>query len=390
MVLSKKREGISSKVKELGLVNLVISLAIALVGTIWAIYFESLTHNASQVGFINTLFGLVGIISFLVFIPLIERSSKTRILAFVIWMYLVSYFLFYFVKDLGLAILLGVVLYIVGSLRVNVSGIILRDKSKDGQVSENTGFMYVLFNLAWLIGPLAAGFISQKYGINFVFIVSGCLMLLGFILLKRFKIKDDRKTRNVENNIFKLVKSYFSHRKFILSYFVSGGISFWWAFIYIYIPVYIIESGLNDLVVGYFLAGIIAPLILLEYLFGKTAGKVGFRKMFVKGYLILFAVAVLCFFINDLMGILVLLVLGSVGAAMLEPTTEAHFFSIASREERDKYYGVYNTAIDLNYMVSLLLVAILLRFLEFKYSFILIGVFMLIFALVSLKVKDKN
>jgi MFS family permease len=137
------------------------------------------------------------------------------------------------------------------------------------------------------------------------------------------------------------------------------------------------------------LAGIILPLIFLEYIFGKTVEKVGFKKMFFRGYSILFIVAILCFFMNNIPPILILLVLGSVGIAMLEPTTEAHFFTIASKDERDKYYGIYNTGIEVNYVLSLFLVAILLKITEFKYSFILIGLFMAVFALVSLRVKEK-
>jgi ACDE family multidrug resistance protein len=389
MVFSKKRDRLSFQVKELGAINLTVSLALALVGTIWAIYFESLLHNPSQVGFINTLFGVAGIISFIVFIPLIEKSSKTKLLAFAIGIYLVSYMLFYFIDNLYFAIILGLIIYVSASLRVNVSGIILRDKSRDGQVPKNTGFMYVLLNISWLLGPLLAGFLSQRFGIKFIFIISGLLMFLAFSLLKEFGLKDNRKTKKVENNLFHLIKGFFSKKKFVLSYIVSGGVNFWWAFIYIYIPIYIIESGKSDLIVGYFLSGIIAPLVLLEYLFGNTTGKVGFKKMFFRGYLIVLAVSFLCFFINDVYAILILLVLGSVGIAMLEPTTESHFFSIASKDERDKYYGVYNTAIDLNYVISLFLVAMLLRFVEFKYSFILMGIFMGIFALVSLMTNDK-
>jgi ACDE family multidrug resistance protein len=389
MVFSKKRDRLSFQVKELGAINLTVSVALALVGTIWAIYFESLVHNPSQVGFINTLFGVAGIISFIVFIPLIEKSSKTKLLAFAIGIYLVSYMLFYFIDNLYFAIILGLIIYVSASLRVNVSGIILRDKSRDGQVPKNTGFMYVLLNISWLLGPLLAGFLSQRFGIKFIFIISGLLMFLAFSLLKEFGLKDNRKTKKVENNLFHLIKGFFSKKKFVLSYIVSGGVNFWWAFIYIYVPIYIIESGKSDLIVGYFLSGIIAPLVLLEYLFGKATGKVGFKKMFFRGYLIVLVVSLLCFFINDIYAILILLVLGSVGIAMLEPTTESHFFSIASKDERDKYYGVYNTSIDLNYVISLFLVAMLLRFVEFKYSFILIGVFMGIFALVSLMTKDK-
>jgi MFS family permease len=85
---------------------------------------------------------------------------------------------------------------------------------------------------------------------------------------------------------------------------------------------------------------------------------------------------------------LILLVLGSVGMAMLEPTTEAYFFDITSKEEKDRFYGIYNTTITLNHAVSIFIVSILIKFFPFKYSFLIIGFFMLIFAILSLKTKN--
>lgn len=384
----RRSDRISIQIEKLGVVTLISSLALALVGTIWAIYFESLMHNPSGVGFVNTLFGVIGILGFVFSIPLVEKNSKTKLFGITLLVYSASYFLFSFFNSVGFAVCLGLLVSLSASLRVNTLGIILRDKSKNRAVSKNTGFMYALLNLSWLIGPVAAGFLAQKLGIKFVFLISGCLMLFAFVLLKFLKVKDNRTDKKIDTNFFKLIKEFFSSKKMVFTYFISGGISCWWAFIYIFIPILIIESGKSDVIVGYFLAGVVLPLVFLEYFFGKLAGKTGFRKMFFRGYFILFIAGVLCFFINDLYAILILLVFGSVGMAMLEPTTEAYFFDVASKNQRDKFYGIYNTTIDVNYALSLFIISIIIKFLDFKYSFLLISFLMLVFALISLKIKN--
>lgn len=385
---SKRSDKISIQIEKLGITTLVVSLAIAMVATIWAIYFESLMHNPSNVGLINTIFGILGIVGFVLSIPLIEKNSKTKIFGITLLIYSASYFLFSIFDSIAFAIILGSIIYLSASLRINTLGLILRNKSKNQVVSKNIGFMYTLLNISWLVGPVAAGFLAEKLGIKFVFLISGILMLFAFILLKFLKVKDNKKSKKIDGNFFKIIKEFFSSKKLVFTYLISGGISFWWAFIYIFIPILIIESGKNDIVVGYFLAGVILPLVLLEYFFGKLAGKSGFKKMFFRGYLILAIVAVISFFINDLYAILVLLVLGSVGMAMLEPTTEAYFFDMTNKKQRDKFYGVYNTTIDINYAVSLFLISLLIKFIDFKYSFLLIGFFMMIFALLSLRTKN--
>ncbi len=388
MHINKKSSGISLQIEKLGLITIISSLAISLISSIWAIYFELLIKNPSEVGLINTFFGIVGLISFIVFIPIIEKNSKTKIFGLTFLIYSISYFLFLFFDSKFFLIFLGSIIYLLGSLRINVLGIILRDKSKENSVSKNTGFMCTMLNISWLIGPVLAGFLSQKFGFKIVFFISGTLMLFSFILFKFSKLKDSRTIKKIDKNPFKIMKDFFSKKKFVIIYLVSGGVSFWWAFIYLFIPLYIIESGKTNITIGFFLASIVLPLIFLEFLFGKMAAKFGLKKMFIHGYLIIVIVSLLCFFINNLIFMLILLVLGSVGMAMLEPTTEAYFFDITSKEEKDRFYGIYNTTITLNHAVSIFIVSILIKFFPFKYSFLIIGFFMLIFAILSLKTKN--
>lgn len=389
MHYSRHKRVVSDQIRKLGFLEMTSSLALACASTVWAIYFESIFHDASKVGFVNTIFGIAGIIAFIAFIPLIEKRSKTRILGLSLLLYAASYFLFSINKNVLFAVFIGLLVYTTAAIRINAMGIILRDKSKKSAVSKNTGLIYTLLNMAWLFGPLIAGFVSSRFGVNWVFFVAGVLMFASWIFLKFSGFKDDRKSKKVDRHLIRFIGEFFSEKKFLVNYIVRGGISFWWAFIYIFIPVYIITTNTvrGDLIVGYFLAGVVAPLIFLEYPFGRIAGRKGFRKMFVRGYFILVLVSLLCFFMEGLYPILILLVLGSVGAAMLEPTTEAYFFDITNRYQRDKYFGIYNTSLDVFYALSLFIVAWVVKLYDFKYAFLVVGFFMFVFALISFAVK---
>ena len=161
----------------------------------------------------------------------------------------------------------------------------------------------------------------------------------------------------------------------------------WLTLIYVYIPIYIVESGLNASVVGFFLFAHVTPLILLEYYFGKLAGKIGFKKTFIIGYSIIGTITILCFFIPNIYMQLGLILIASIGLAMIEPTTEAYFFDLVGKQ-KEKFYGPYNTTIDVNSIVALFLSAIILLFLPYKFLFLFIGIIMLIFAGISLKTKN--
>ena len=47
---------------------------------------------------------------------------------------------------------------------------------------------------------------------------------------------------------------------------------------------------------GVFSAGITVPLILFDYIFGKIAGKSGFKKLFFIGFISLGIISILLFF----------------------------------------------------------------------------------------------
>ena len=387
MHATKKNVG-HTEINKLGIISLISSISLSLVITIWAIYINSFVSNESQVGFIITTFTLISIASYIFTIPLIERTNKTKLFVFTLIIYILSYLLFSFTNSLSVVIIIGIILAINGTIRVTSLGIIVRDKSKSSSVSQNIGLIYTFLNIAWVIGPLIAGFLSQRYGIKYVFLLASLFMFITFTLFKFFKIEDKRVTKKIDNNILKVLKEFFKDKNRRLNYILSGGINIWWSFIYIFIPLYIIDSGLSTEYVGYFLFAIAVPLILLEYYFGRKAARTGFKKMFFTGYLIVGIISIICFFINPIFIILLLLVLASFGMAMLEPTTEAYFFDIIKKNERDKYYGPYNTTIDINNAIGTLLGAIVLFFLPFKFTFILYGILMLFLAFISLKIKN--
>lgn len=378
----------SPSIEKLGFIKLFSSVGFACVATIWAVYLESFLHSESSVGFLSSFFAVVSFITYFLIIPLLEKKDKVRLYLLTLVLYTFSYLMFFFLKDIISIIVIGTIISFLASLRIASSGILVRNKSKSKDVSKNEGFIYTLLNIAWLIGPLIAGFIANKYGIHRVFLFAAFFVFISFLLLNIFKFRDHVISKRVDTNLFKVLKDFFKNKERTLSYTISGGINFWWTLIYIYIPLYIIKNGLSDLILGYFLALITLPMILSEYYLGKLSCRIGFKKVFVTGYFILAISALLCFFIPNIYIILLILVLSSFGAAMVEPTTEAYFFDIITKREREKYYSIYNTTIDANYFLASILAAALLLLLPFKSIFILFGIAMLVFSLLSFKIRN--
>ena len=113
------------------------------------------------------------------------------------------------------------------------------------------------------------------------------------------------------------------------------------------------------------------------------------KKFFLWGFLFVSIISLSAFFVGNPYIILGLMALGSIGMAMLEPTTESYFFDIfRSRKQSDKFYGPYNTSAEVGLVLGKFSPAILLLFLPFKYIFLVFAGFMFLFFLVSTKSRN--
>lgn len=389
LLLRRQKGIVMTIIARLAIIAFLTSFSFSLIDSVWAVYLYSFVKSDYIVGFISAFLTLVSFFSFFFIIPLIEKKSKSKIFAYSLLFFGLSYILFAINSSFYFVIVLAFIVTLLHTIRITSFGIIVRDKSSQKNLSKNEGLMYTFMNTAWLIAPLIAGFISERYNISVVFILSSFFVLFSWVLFKISKINDINIKKKVDSNIIKNFFGFFKNKDRMLSYILGGGVNFWWALIYLFTPLYIIKQGLNIQWVGYFLFATAIPLILFQYHFSKVAGRIGFKKIFKIGFLIPCVLAFICFFISNIYFVLVLLVLASIGLAMLEANTEAYFFDVLkNKKEELRFYGPYNTTIDVNHFISKFLASILLIFFPFKYVFLFFSFFMFIFFLVSFKVRN--
>lgn len=386
--LFMRKENVSGSMGRLAVIRLVSAIAAAMVATVWALYLDSFFDSIVKVGFFSAALTLFSFLGYFLFVPLVERKDKGKIFSFSLIIFGVTYFLFALSPKFYFFVILAFIATIIDTLQVMSFGIMVRDKSSKKLLSQNEGLIYVFANVAWLIGPLIAGMIASRYNISIIFFLGGIFMLIAFFLFRFTRIKDSTQVSKVHLNPFKTFFEFFKNRDRVFAYILSGGVNLWFSLIYVFMPLYIIRNGLSELWIGYFLAAAVAPLILFEFYFSKLAGKIGFKKTFKIGFLIVSLLTVLCFFVTNIFIILILLVLANIGIAMIEPTTEAYFFDVVNRKDTLRFYGPYNTTIDVNKFVVKIAASLLLIFLPFKFIFLLFGGFMFVFFLVCFKMRD--
>lgn len=389
VLIRKQKGGLAlTGIARLSVICLVIALASSSIDTIWSVYLDSFFHNAAIVGFFSSILTLIAFVFFFLFIPLVEKSNKSKLLAYSLLLLVIFYLLFAINTSFYLFIILAIALTAINTLKITNFGIIVRDKSKENQLSRNEGLVYSFLNVAWFLGPLIAGFVANKFGIKNVFVLAAIFMFIAFWLFTISKIKDSNIKKKTDTNLIRNCISFFKDKKRTHSYIISSAANLWLVLIYLFMPLLIVRSGLNNLWIGYFLAASVIPLIMFNYHFAKLAGKYGFRKIFKIGFLILALSALSCFFISNIYLIFVILILSGLGFAMLEPTIEAYFFDVTNHEEECRYYGPYNTSIETGLFIGKIIPSIMLLFLPFKFIFLFFSLIMFVIFLLCFKIKN--
>ena len=166
------------------------------------------------------------------------------------------------------------------------------------------------------------------------------------------------------------------------------GLLFWWSMIYIFIPLYISDSGFSVETVGIVLFMVVLPLILLEVPAGNLADKLGYKKFFFFGFLLMSIVAASTFFASSPIIVLTLIVCGSIGAAFIEPLREAYFFEITAKSNENRFYSIHRIAVPIGQLIGPVLFSTFLLFSTYRYLFLFIGILMFIFSIISLFIKE--
>jgi len=385
--MHKRNSIYSRRIQRLSFVGFAFAFAFASFNTVWAIYLDSFLHSEVLVGIVSSVFTVLSVILYFLFIPFLEKYPKKKIYTYSVIGIFLSYVFFYFNADFYL--LLAIALLLVSSKVMHSSsfGIVFRDQIKLKNIGRSEGLRFTFDNFGWLIAPLIAGIILSEYGIAPIFLVAAIFIFISLIVFKSANVKSHASSRKIDSNIFQNVKDFFKNKDLRLIHAVSGGMSWWWGVIYIYVPLFILKEGLDLVWVGIFLFAIVLPL-LIEYFVGRVEDRIGFRIFLVSGFLILSLFGLLAFFASNVFIILGILVLASFGASFIESTREAYFFKLVPVSKEEKFYGPYLTYGDIWGTIGNLVTVAILVFLPFKFIFLGLAVSMLFFAYLSSRLRN--
>jgi MFS family permease len=247
-----------------------------------------------------------------------------------------------------------------------ILGLLVHDTARHSALAMAEGRYYQFSNFGWLIGPVVAGYVARFFGNEAVFIfISGVFALaLGYLWHLHLSAhpgmahtEDAEGSRHVYPPLREFLRLASLRRVFVLAL----GLEFWWIVSAIYIPIAIIGLGFGPDVVGWVVTGGIVPLVLIEPWVGRMALQRGTRPYLVAGFGVLALGAASFVFLGFSPAFLLFMFAAvNIGAALIEPLKDTHFFEVVDDEQADEFFGVYNAAAPVASLFGPLLGALVL------------------------------
>ncbi len=376
-------------------VFLFFTLGYAMMESFFSIYMVQIYDlSKSEIGYIASLAMFFALLISFFFSVTLERFHEKKLLYLSMASLVVLYSFLAFNKSVILLIIIFVLIRVFQAVRTNSLGILYRDNSKDKELNKNEGFLYAVYNLAWFLAPILAGFFLLKYEIQNLFLFGSSFLLAGFLYYSILDVKDgNHKTKRNEKTALKEmllnIKSFFSNTLYVKSYLIVSGIYIWWGVVYIFTPLEIIENNLGDSAVAVFMALVLLPVVLSEYKTALLVEKLGFKKTFFIGYIIIILATAMAFFLDDIHLKLTALIIGAFGTAFIEPLKDILFFKNTDGEDEEKHYSIFNSSAMFGSLVGGLIFGSFFYFVSsISYAYLLLAAIMALFLIPIFKLKN--
>lgn len=283
--------------------------------------------------------------------------------------------------------------FITQTLFWSIINILVEEFTAEDKEGEVKGIFLTLVSAGTLIAPLIAGQIMATFGYEYVYVLSGILLLPILHLMKHY-YQNLKNPRYVSIDISHTIKDIRSDRNISLVLLSTFVLSTFYAVMTIYAPLYLIQNTTVtiDQYVGIIMPFALIPFVLLPYQLGYLADKkYGEKEMMILGMAII-AITALVFPFLDTSNIFYLsafLFVSRIGAAMLETMNYSYFYKKVS-VEKVSLIVLFSNMSTISYVVAPLIAGLILKFSQdnLTYIFIAFAVFALMTVNSIARLKD--
>lgn len=358
------------------------SIARALLATVISLQALALLGDARDVSLLFTTVGVTGLVASL-FLPRLVQLLGRR------WVFTIGT-----VTLAGAALALatlslpgqlaGMLLRVLGAAALSiVSSLYILQYIRRDELTRSEPLRLQASAAAWTLGPATGVWIYEHAGPVWTYSLSAAtaLALLACFWVLRLREAGPIVPANAPPpDPVRNVRRFFAQPRLRLAWSIALGRSSWWVFFFIYVPIYMVQSG-HPAIAGALVVSAGNAMLFLTPLFGRLAMRFGIRPV-VRGAFFTCALGtVLCALAYDSPLLVAgLLLAGALSCVALDALGNIPFLRSVRVYERAQMTSVFRTYIDVSEIAVPALLAVLLSFFDLRIAFLTTGLAMLSFA----------
>ncbi len=389
-------EQVLNSLKGIKLVIIICIAALLLSFHVAFVYFVNSTFlstfiSKDAVGFLYTLGAIVNIASFLLIPKLTRKKGAFKL---IIWFTLVE-----MVALLGMAFspsgiitaALFVLHFAMPSLIAYCMDILLESLGDLKTIGSLRGIYLTLVNIPYVVTPFVVGLILITPEYWKIYLISAAFLLPFLILvISYFKTFKDPQYASVD---IKEVLPSFYHNKNLFDIFLDNFLlQFFYGWSVIYMPLYLRNNiGFNWEEIGLMFSIMLLPFIIFQIPIGRIEDKKHDEKqILILGFAIIAGSTLIIPFIRDANFILwtIILFVSRIGASMVEVSCESYFFKHITPDNAS-YISFFRMTRALPFLIAPAIVGLSFIFVGFSYSFVVLGVIMLLGVRYAFQISDR-
>ncbi len=382
--------GTASKLKSVFLVGFFLTIALSLTGYVDSSFAEKYV-NLKTVGILFSL-GSTAAIAYLAYLPkILGRLGTTKTFHLTAIVYLLSVLGMLYTGTPIIFKILFIVYLATGIGIYFVIDILIEHFSRSKTTGNIRGVSLVIYNIAYLIGPLLAGIILKSNSFKLVYLLAGIFIIIMILVyardLEKISFHSHHNGKSLWRNFLRLSKNI----ELLQGYLVALALAFFFSWMAIYTPIYLREFmsfGWDK--IGAIFAIMHIPYIILDLPIGRFLDKCSCEREFITlGFVIVgistMSLALIGFPSFTLWAIG--LGLTRVGASFIQVGSESYFFKRVTDKDSDMI-AAFRNATPVAYILGPLVATLFLSFSSYKGLFVILGLIMLVCTLLSLSLRN--
>lgn len=390
----KNKKNKKFKIKPQLLIFYVIGLLVSFSAALPAYVNSNFITQFSGVNLVGLFFIVSNFITLLlitIFPKTIKRFGKRQ--TFKLLLFLYSFSLFFFsLANSKLTALLGIIFFTAFSnlalIKLDVFIEAYTDNNETGKVR---AIYLTICNAGWVIAPALSAFLIGKFNYNFIYWLSGTIVIPTLIIFLLFSDRLNKKIKYEDDSMKKVVKKMFKNVDLRGIFFVALILQLFYSTAIVYIPVYLHQTlHMSWEVLGPIFSFMLVPFIIFQIPAGYLADKYfGEKEMLYIGLFIISISLIATFYFNQPTAWVwaVILFASRIGAALVEAMRESYFFKIVDAKDLSMI-NLFRLTTPLAYVIGPIIATVITFFLPINYIFVFFALLILSGMLMVWPIKD--